>query len=122
MSDTSAERLHGRRVLIVEDEYLLAMDLQDQLEELGARVLGPAPSVATALRLLDSEAEVEAATLDVTLGGEKCFAVADALRARGVPFVFVTGYDGWTLPEEYRDFPRCSKPVQIEQLARALFG
>ena len=60
--------------------------------------------------------------LDVNLGGEKVFPVADELLARGIRFVFSTGYDEWALPDAYKDVPRCEKPVDVPRMAEALFG
>jgi DNA-binding response OmpR family regulator len=93
------------RVLIVEDEPLIAMLVQEWLEELGCKVIGPAASVSGALELI-AGAELEGAVLDVSLGKEESFPIADELRKRRVPFVFATGYGAtaWT-----RGFPalRC---------------
>src|SRR5689334_2095327 len=79
-------------VLVVEDEFLLAMDLQLVLEQHGFRVLGPAATVTEALRLLAAETP-DVALLDVNLRGEMVTLVAEALRARGVPFVLASAYD-----------------------------
>lgn len=122
MSNRTATRVVGRRIMVVEDNYVLANEIRRRLESLGARVLGPFPHAAGALRMIESGQKVDGATLDVSLGREKAFPVADALRARGVPFVFVTGDDDWTVPEVYSDVPRCSKPVDIRKVARALFA
>ncbi len=112
--------LRGRRVLVVEDEYLLAEDLRHGLERVGAEVLGPVPSVARALTLLAAGAPPDAAILDVNLGGEMAFPVAEALQALGVPFVFATGYDVAALPRAYAQVPRCEKPFDVESCLRAL--
>ena len=117
-----ASALQGRRILVVEDEYMMAEDLQHALEKAGAQVIGPVPSVADALRLLAAEEAVDGAILDVNLRGETAFPVADALRERNMPFVLATGYEQWALPDAYKDAPRCDKPVDLRQLARALFG
>lgn len=109
----------GRRVLVVEDEYLAADALRRELEAAGADVVGPAPGVADALALLES-AEVDVAILDVNVGGERVDAVVDALLARRVPIVFATGYDAWAMPEAYAHVPRCEKPVDLHALAGAL--
>ena len=112
-----------RRVLVVEDEYMIAQDLARELEDVGAEVLGPVPSVADALALLVAEAvPPDAAILDVNLGGEMVFPVAEALRERGVPFVFVTGYDPWSLPQAYADVPCCEKPFDVGRCMWSLFG
>ena len=116
-----ASALRGRRILVVEDEYMMADDLQYDLEEVGAQVIGPVPSVADALRLLATQEAIDGAILDVNLRGEKAYPVADVLRERGIPFVLATGYEQWALPEAYKDVPRCDKPVDLRHLARALF-
>ncbi len=118
----STSALRGRRILVVEDEYMMADDLQYDLEKAGAQVIGPVPSVADALRLLATEEAVDGAILDVNLRGEKAYPVADVLRERGIRFVLATGYEQWALPEAYKGVPRCEKPVDLRQLARTLFG
>ena len=116
-----ASALRGRRILVVEDEYMMADDLQYDLEKVGAEVISPVPSVADALRLLATQEAIDGAILDVNLRGEKAYPVADVLRERGIPFVLATGYEQWALPEAYKDVPRCDKPVDLRHLARALF-
>jgi CheY-like chemotaxis protein len=113
------DRLCGQHVLIVEDEYFLAQDLADYFQDLGVEVLGPAPSVAEALRLLES-AEVQGAILDVNLRGERVYPVADVLRKKHVPFVFASGYGGELEPTAYAEVPRCIKPVDFALLAKTL--
>jgi PAS domain S-box-containing protein len=86
-------RLTGRRVLLVEDELLVAMEMEEALRDLGCEVLGPAATVEEALRLAQSEAgRIDAAVLDINLAGRPSFPVADLLAGRGVPVVFATGY------------------------------
>ena len=120
MADPQAEGLRGRRLLIVEDEYLIAADLALTLEEHGATVLGPVGSVADAIALIAAEQTLDGAVLDINLGRERAWPIAAELRQRGVPFVFATGYDPWIIPELYRDVPRCEKPVDTRLLARSL--
>lgn len=108
----------GRRVMIVEDEYLIAMDLALGLGDLGAEIVGPAGSVREALELLeDAGNTLDGAVLDVNLRDERVYPVADALRARGVPFVFASGYDAALMPPEYADVPRCGKPIDKAMIA-----
>lgn len=114
-----AAYLRSRRVLVVEDEYMVAEDMQMELESLGAEVIGPAASVDEALAML-GENEVEFAIIDVNLGGELAFPVADALKTRGVHFVFTTGYDQSALPLRYAGFPRCEKPIDMRRLTALL--
>ena len=108
--------LQGRRVLVVEDEYMLAEDLREALESQGAEVVGPVPTVAEALDLLRREPAPHMAILDINLGGEMVYPVADALRARGIPFLFATGYEPWSILEAYADVPRMEKPVELRSL------
>ena len=115
----------GRRVLLVEDEYFLAEELNGALTDAGAQVLGPVPSVRAALDLLARGAAPEVAMLDVSLSGEMVYPVADALLSRGVPFLFATGYDQAALPERYAAVRRLEKPIDasaaLREVAR-LFG
>jgi CheY-like chemotaxis protein len=112
--------LQGYRILVVEDEYLLAMELHSSLESAGATVIGPVGSVDDALSMLDLASELDAAVLDVNLRGQKVFEFADALQDRGVPFIFTTGYEGSIFPERYADVPRCEKPFETEVVAYAI--
>ena len=96
-------------VLIVEDETLIAMDLQDMLEDAGYRVIGPVGSVAAALQLLGSE-RPDLALLDVNLGGENVFKVASELATGPARIVFLTGHSEQHLPEEHRHRPLVTKP------------
>jgi CheY-like chemotaxis protein len=109
-------------VLLVEDEFLLAQALQLLLEQSGARVLGPVPRVSDALELLESEARIDCAMLDVNLEGESSFRVADALRTRGIRFAFLTCYDRSMLPAPYRDAACFSKVDDLEVLIRWMKG
>ena len=109
----------GLRILVVEDEMMVAMLLEDMLGELGCIVVGPAPRVRHALELAVAEA-IDGAILDVNVAGEKVFAVADALAARGIPFLFATGYGSAGLLEEYRDRPTLQKPFAQDELERAV--
>jgi DNA-binding LytR/AlgR family response regulator len=121
MTDQQNDDLKGRRLLIVEDEYMIASDLTEFFEHAGAEVIGPVGSVKDALALIAREGErLDGALLDVNLRNDKVYPVADALFAAGVPFVFATGYDAHAVPEAYADVPRCDKPVDRRQLARLL--
>lgn len=113
--------LHKFRVLVVEDEYVIALDLASSLLELGVEVIGPAPSVEQALAVIREHAdELDAAVLDINLGSETVYPVAEVLRERGVPFVFATGDDRWSIPDAYGDVPRCYKPVDAADVMRYL--
>lgn len=112
--------LHDCHVLVVEDEYLLAEDLQHALTRAGATVLGPVPDVAEALALIAAGARIDMAVLDLNLRGDIAFPVADALLARGVPFALSTGYDERWLPARFAAVPRLEKPFKVERLAERL--
>ena len=109
--------LKSLRILIVEDEYLIADDLRDTLLDAEAIVLGPVPTVDAAWSLLEQEKVIDAALLDINLGGVLVFDVADALAARKIPFVFATGYDRWSIPDRFSDVPRLEKPLRLRQIA-----
>ena len=113
--------LDGMRILVVEDEFLVATLLQDMLEAAGCRVFGPMARVAEALDAVDNGA-YDAAVLDVNLGGERIDPVADALSRRKVPFMFVTGYGAGVLPEGFAGRPRLSKPFRLDDLLGTLSG
>jgi CheY-like chemotaxis protein len=107
-------------ILVVEDEFLIAMEIEQMLTELGCTVLGPVPSVARALALIERE-EPDFAILDVNLGRERSAPVAEALRERGVPFALATGYDRSQLPEQaYQGAPHLGKPLDHQRLVGAL--
>jgi CheY-like chemotaxis protein len=106
----------GRRVLLVEDEMLVVWLLEDMLADLGCTVVGPASNINQALAMIDAEA-IDVAVLDVNLNGQMSYPVADALAARGVPFVFSTGYDKDTLLDGYRRFPVLQKPFHRSELS-----
>jgi PAS domain S-box-containing protein len=114
-----ATRVEGLRVLIVEDALLLALELEAGLQEAGAHVVGCAADVDEALSLLESTI-VDAAVLDANLNGVSVAPVAEALRGRGIPFVFATGYgDSKILPEGF-DAPIIRKPYDVTQVAAGL--
>jgi CheY-like chemotaxis protein len=106
---------NATRILVVEDEYLLADALADALAALGAQVVGPVGGLAEALDLV-AGAAIDGAVLDINLRGEMVFPLAEALAARGVPYVFATGYGHEIIPERYRDVPTLSKPVHVQAL------
>lgn len=112
-------RMAGRHVLVVEDEFFIADDLRTVLAKAGADVVGPVPDAQQALRLV-AERRVDLAVLDINLKGEKIFAVADALKARDIPFVFATGYDPAVVPERFHGVRRWQKPFNMAQLVASL--
>ena len=115
----SATPAAARKILLVEDEYLIRVLLEDMLSDLGYAVAGAAGSVAEATELA-KRAEFDLAILDVNLNGEEVYPVADILVGRGLPFIFVTGYGGRGLPAAYRNRPTLQKPFQMEDLEKML--
>ena len=111
--------LSGLRVLVVEDEALISMLIEEYLEELGCEVVGMAARLEDAVEKACTLA-LDLAVLDVNLAGRLSYPVADALRARGVPVVFATGYGTEGLPVELHGAAVLSKPFQQVQLAEAL--
>lgn len=109
--------LDGRRILIVEDEALIAEDLADYFSRLGCEILGPAATLADGFRHVDA---AEIAVLDIALRGETVFPLAEALLARGVPFVFFTACAGLDLPPHFADIGRFLKPAAYQRMERAL--
>jgi CheY-like chemotaxis protein len=109
----------AHRILVVEDEALIAYDLETALRQSGCEVVGPVATVAAAERALGG-ALPDAAVLDIELGDGKVFPIADALADRGVPFVFLTGYEPETLPERHARRPIVIKPCRAEVLLRLL--
>jgi CheY-like chemotaxis protein len=107
--------LEGIRVLVVEDEFLVAMLIEDMLTSAGCVVAGPIPRLSDALDAVD-RGTYDAAVLDVNLGGDRVYPVADALSRRNVPFVFITGYGTSGLPGEYAERPRLGKPFKMADL------
>lgn len=113
--------LSGQRILIVEDEAVIAMLLEDQLEELGCVVVGAVSSVAEALSAIECQ-PMDAAVLDLNLRGERSYPIAEALAARGTPYLFITGYGNQGLDPEYQDKPVLQKPFTSSALQQALTG
>src|SRR5215472_2890665 len=111
--------LDGVRVLVVEDEYLVAALIEQILESAVCIVMGPVARVPEALDAVDRD-DYDDAVLDVNLAGERINPVADALSERDVPFMFVTGYGANALPSEYAERPRVQKPFRMADLLCAL--
>jgi CheY-like chemotaxis protein len=112
--------LRDRRILVVEDEYLIAMSLQDALENAGSVVVGPVPSVDKAIKTIESDPGIDAAVVDVNLGGVLAYPVADLLIARKIPFVFTSGYEDNVLRERYSQVKNCPKPYLFRAMEEAL--
>jgi CheY-like chemotaxis protein len=120
----SDEPLAARRILVVEDEFLVARYLARGLAEGGAEVLGPVARTDQALDRIQAEYDagrrIDGAILDVTLNDVSALPVADRLVEHGVPFVFATGYDRAALPPRFSEVALCIKPVQVRDLIRTL--
>jgi DNA-binding NtrC family response regulator len=115
-----AKPLAGLCVLVVEDEFVIALDLQASLEEAGATVIGPALTITAALALA-AQADISVATLDLSIGRATVLPVARMLAERGIPFVFYTGQAA--VDPVHQEWPNCrslSKPAKPEQLIQAL--
>lgn len=109
----------GHRILVVDDEPLIALMLQDWLADLGHLTVGPVGSVKEALRLAASET-LHAAILDVTLSDGDCYEVAEALRQRAVPIIFATGLDAGSIDARFHPALTLLKPFDLDMLVRVL--
>lgn len=112
--------LRNRRILVVEDEYLIAKELEGLLEDTGAEIIGPVGTIKEALQLIRSEQPIHCALVDINLHGVMSFETADALLDRAIPFVFATGYDEAIIPSRFRSIARCSKPIQMYNVVKAI--
>ncbi|MCU1091205.1 response regulator [Stenotrophomonas maltophilia] len=119
-SGDEREGLQGLRVLVAEDEFAIAMFLADYLQLKGAYVVGPAGDLRELARLVDDH-PIDVALLDINLGGEQVYPLADRLSEAGTPFLLTSGYDD-NLPSRFASAPRCPKPYHIDTLARQLAG
>lgn len=115
----NGKALSGVRVLIVEDDYYLATDAETALASAGAAVLGPCGDEESGLALAAQEA-FDCAILDVNLGPGPSFRLARTMRSRGVPFLFVTGYDQEAIPKEFANVQRLQKPYRSLDLLDAV--
>lgn len=109
--------LSGLKILAVEDEPLVAMTLEGMLTDLGSIVVGPAGDLRTGMQLAKDE-RIDGAVLDVNLGGEMVFPLADFLAQRGIPFVYVTGYGATILRQCDHERPSLQKPYKRQELSR----
>lgn len=113
--------LQGRRILVVEDDFLVAQALSAVLEDAGAVVVGPIGWVDDALAFIErNENSFNGAVVDVDLHGEKSYPIADALARINVGFVLATGYGADAIDSQYRDYLRCEKPFNGDALIQAL--
>jgi DNA-binding response OmpR family regulator len=119
----TVERMgEGRRVLVVEDEMLVALMIEATLLDSGAQIVGPAAGLAEALRLARDEV-IHAAILDINIRDGSSYPVADVLCERGIPFAFSSGYGEWAVEQRYRDRPLLTKPYtsgELEEKVRQL--
>ncbi|GAB6197576.1 response regulator [Lysobacter xanthus] len=108
------------RLLVVEDEYLVADDMRQELEALGACVLGPFATIEAAMAVVGRGDGIDGAILDINVCGETVYPVASALEARNIPFVFWSAYESLSLPVQFRDRPRIGKPATGREALRSL--
>lgn len=114
--------LEGKKILIVEDEVILALDLRFAMEDMGADVIGPCHRLSRAMEMAET-APIDGAILDVDLAGEAVFPLADNLRKRHVPFVFHTGrHNPAELSDLYGGVTICPKPSSPERVAQELMA
>jgi CheY-like chemotaxis protein len=118
MEDTKTT-IDGARIFVVEDESVITMLLQDMFEELRCEVVSLASRFQDALDKANT-LSFEVAILDVNLNGQRTFPIAEALQARGLPFIFATGYGAAAVPENFRAAPVLQKPFRIADLERAV--
>jgi CheY-like chemotaxis protein len=116
---TDAANLNGLRVLVVEDEMMVSMLIEDMLTDMGCQVVGPASRLDEAIELAKA-GDLDCAVLDVNLGGQPIFPLADILRERGCPFAFATGYGDAGLRPADKGTPVLQKPFREGDLARVL--
>jgi CheY-like chemotaxis protein len=117
----SSQGLVGKRILVVEDSPVVAPYAADLLQELGCSAIGPAPTMAAARSLIETDS-CDAALLDVHIRGERVFSLCDILADRGIPFVLTSGYADWHIPDKWQQRPRMQKPYKLAELERALIG
>jgi two-component SAPR family response regulator len=116
--------LDGCRILVVEDELLIAVVIEEILLDLGCIVVGPISRLDVALQRAKHD-DLEGAILDVNIRGDSVYPVAEELLSRGVPFVLSSGYADWALPEEFRNQLRLTKPFRrhdLEEQVRRICG
>jgi DNA-binding NtrC family response regulator len=111
--------LAGRRVLIVEDEFFLAILLEEDLQAAGCTIVGPFKTVKTAVDASRNEA-FDVAILDINLNGQMVYPLAEELMRLGTPFLFLSGYGFGDLPAKFRNIPRLAKPYETTMLVREL--
>lgn len=110
-----------RSILVVEDDWLIAADHTDTLEQVGYLVLGPVSSVSAALQMIDG-IHIDAAVLDLNLNGHASYPIAELLILKGIPFLFVSGYSVRDLRKEFANVQLLPKPVDNTALLSAIDG
>ncbi|WP_439923528.1 response regulator [Nitrobacter sp. JJSN] len=108
-----------KRILIVEDEFLVALHLEDVLTGMGHQIVGPCTRIEVAMAVA-RESSIDFALLDINVAGTPSFAVADILRQRSIPFVFASGYGLEGLVDGYRNETALRKPYDLEELKVAI--
>ena len=116
------DRLKGKTILVVEDDFFIATDLCRSLAAEGGKVLGPVGRIEDALGLITQSDHIDAAFVDLNLHGVMAYAVADALTERSIPFLIVTGYDSAAIPERFKSIAHCQKPIALDKAFILLFG
>ncbi|KFB09663.1 response regulator [Nitratireductor basaltis] len=119
-AETAPQDLNDIRVLVVEDEALVAMNLEMMLEDFGCAVIGPAMRFDKAKELLENGVDADVAILDVNVGGTPVFPLAELLVQQNIPMVFATGYDRSGIPEEWHHRPILQKPYTADDVQRGI--
>jgi DNA-binding NtrC family response regulator len=119
MPEPRSERLKGCRILVIEDEYFLADDLDRVLREHGAEVIGPVGERSEAMTLIDHDG-FDVAVIDINLHDQAAYPLADELERQSLPFVFATGYSASTIPDRYSHIARWEKPYEPSAIVNGL--
>ncbi|MER0239956.1 response regulator [Fulvimarina sp. MAC8] len=119
-SHKAEKSIAGLSVFVVEDESVIAMQLEDMLIEAGCEVVGPAMRLKVAQTMVEGDAEVGVAVLDVNLGNATVFPIAERLREMGIPIVFATGYGREGVADEWKHYPILQKPYTARQIEEAI--
>jgi DNA-binding NtrC family response regulator len=113
------KKLKGRRILLVEDSPVISDATGMMLEDMGCDLVGPAATMAPALVLAEEE-KLDAAVVDINIRGGKAYNLLTVLARRNVPFLLTSGYADWSMPDEWRERPRLTKPYNEQELQRAV--
>jgi CheY-like chemotaxis protein len=115
-----AVTLEDRRILVVEDEFLQAMEVCTQLKAAGAVAVGPVGGYTDAMAFIAANNRIDLVVLDISLGEDLTFPIADVLSERDIPFIFTTGYSQSVFPSRFADAQFCGKPLDFTQLLRLI--